>query len=205
MQTLIYAISINPLDHITTMEKSYPSPNNKQIRIQKIHSNPGKQWHQVFEKTIKRLVHASNNYKKTITPIHLHSQTKKLNKNPIIQFHWNHKRKPIITIRSTLTSPNFDPQASRFPQKTQVSHKHGPSFPLHICLQAIQHSLEELNLNSEPHFTAGPHSSKFSIPLQHSPLPTSAPLLPSPPTNAEASSSENGELAPGLSTTERRA
>lgn len=70
--------------------------------------------------------------------------------------------------KEKLTSPNLDPQASLFPQKTQVSHKQGPSLPLHMVLQAWQHSTEELNLNSDPHFTAGPHSSKFSMPLQHS-------------------------------------
>lgn len=67
------------------------------------------------------------------------------------------------------TSPNLDPQASRFPQKTQVSQRQGPSFPVHIDLQELQHSSEVLNLNSEPHFTAEPQSSKFSIPLQHPP------------------------------------
>lgn len=69
-----------------------------------------------------------------------------------------------------LTSPNLDPQASLFPQNTQVSHRQGPSLPVHMALQASQHSLEVLNLNSDPHFTAVPHSSKFSIPWQHSPI-----------------------------------
>jgi hypothetical protein len=55
------------------------------------------------------------------------------------------------------------------PQNTQVSHKQGPSMPVHIALQAWQHSLEELNLWSDPHFTAPPQSSNFSTPLQHPP------------------------------------
>lgn len=101
----------------------------------------------------------------------------------------------------TLTSPNFCPQASRFPQKTQESHKHGPSLPLHMVLQALQHCSEELNLNSEPHFTAFPQSSKFSIPLQHPPLSPSTPPPSSP--NPKDSNSETEEVRPGLSTTER--
>lgn len=69
----------------------------------------------------------------------------------------------------TFTSPNLDPQASLSPQKTHESHKQGPSLPLHITLHALQHSYDELNLKSVPHFTAGPQSSRLSIPRQHSP------------------------------------
>ena len=31
----------------------------------------------------------------------------------------------------------FGPQASLFPQNTQVSHKNDPSFPLHISLEVM--------------------------------------------------------------------
>lgn len=98
-----------------------------------------------------------------------------------------------------LTSPNLRPQASLFPQKTQVSHKHGPSLPLHISLHALQHSMEELNLKSDPHLTAGPHSSKLSIPLQHSPLfALNKSSLPLPSINDKESTPELAELALGL-------
>ena len=45
----------------------------------------------------------------------------------------------------------------------------------HMALQAKQHSLDELSLKSQPHFTASPHSSNWTIPRQHSSL--CSPLL----------------------------